>query len=51
MGDLGEAITIMAKAQLDYKISKREVDNIVVFLKSLDGEIPEEYSSRPTELN
>jgi len=48
--DLGEAVKIMAKAQLDYNISKREVENIVAFLNSLNGEIPEEYSSRPLEL-
>lgn len=50
VSDLGEAITIMAKAQLDYKISKREVDNITAFLNTLTGKIPEEYSSRPSEL-
>ncbi|MCO5247683.1 MAG: c-type cytochrome [Chitinophagales bacterium] len=37
---LDEAVRIMAKAQLNYDISKEETDNIVAFLKSLTGELP-----------
>ena len=48
--DLGEAVKIMAKVQLDYKISSREVENIVAFLNALTGEIPAEYASKPKEL-
>ena len=48
--DLKEAVKIMAISQLDYDITDREVENIVAFLKSLTGKVPEKYATRPVEL-
>ncbi len=39
--DLGEAIKIMAKTQSNKELSKEEVDEIIVFLKTLTGKVPE----------
>lgn len=39
---LDEAVTIMAKAQLGKDLKKGEVKDIVAFLTSLNGEIPEQ---------
>ena len=38
--DLKVAVYTMAKYQLGRKITPKEVDDIVAFLKSLDGELP-----------
>lgn len=43
VNDLGEAVKIMAKAQLNKDLSEAEVKSIVTFLKSLTGEVAEEY--------
>jgi cytochrome c peroxidase len=40
---LEEAVTIMAKAQLNVELSKSEKTNIVAFLRSLTGSVPIEY--------
>lgn len=37
--NLGEAITIMAKTQLDKELSEEETKNMVAFLKTLSGEV------------
>ncbi|TPD61535.1 cytochrome-c peroxidase [Emcibacter nanhaiensis] len=38
--DLGEAVQVMAKAQLDEELSKEDVADIVAFLESLTGDQP-----------
>ncbi len=38
---LDEAVRVMAKTQLDIKLSEREVTDVVAFLQSLNGELPE----------
>ncbi len=42
VSDLSETVKIMAKAQLNKDLSDAEVKQIVTFLKSLTGEVPEE---------
>jgi cytochrome c peroxidase len=37
---LDEAVRVMAKTQLDKKLSDKEVQDIVEFLSSLTGEFP-----------
>jgi cytochrome c peroxidase len=44
---LPEAISVMARVQLGLKLSGREVDDIVSFLKSLTGELPSEFATAP----
>jgi cytochrome c peroxidase len=39
---LDEAVTVMAKLQLDKELSKEEVADIVAFLNALTGEFPEQ---------
>ena len=41
VNDLSEAVRIMAKAQLNKTLSKKEVEDIVAFLGALTGEYPE----------
>lgn len=41
VADLGEAVRIMAKTQLNKELSEEEVKSIVNFLESLTGSIPE----------
>ena len=48
--DLGRAVEIMAEVQLNYPITKEEVENIVAFLNALTGEVPKQYSKAPEEL-
>jgi len=43
VGDLKEAIRIMAKLQLDQELDNEQVDSIVSFLTSLTGEVPKNY--------
>ena len=38
---LDEAVRVMAKTQLDLELSENEVNDIVAFLESLNGEFPE----------
>lgn len=45
--ELEKAVQIMAEAQLDYKLSKSELENIMAFLGSLTGEVPAEYQKAP----
>lgn len=39
--DLGEAVEIMAKLQLDKKLTRRQKNDLVAFLETLTGEFPE----------
>jgi cytochrome c peroxidase len=48
--DLGKAVEIMAKVQLNYPISESEKSNIVAFLKSLRGDLPENLKKAPEGL-
>jgi cytochrome c peroxidase len=45
---LAEMVQIMGKHQLGQELNDDTVDSIVIFLKSLTGEIPEEYIAQPT---
>lgn len=47
VANLREAVEIMAEVQLDYKMNKDEVNNVVAFLEALKGEVPEQYQSSP----
>ncbi len=40
--DLKQAVTIMGKSQLNKELTGEEADNIVAFLKTLTGEVPDE---------
>lgn len=42
VADLGESVKIMAKAELNKDLSAEDVDKIVTFLKTLNGEVPAE---------
>ena len=50
VADLGEAVKIMAKVNLNKDLTSTEVSDIVAFLGSLTGEVTEEMSSMPVEL-
>ncbi|MEZ4937368.1 MAG: cytochrome-c peroxidase [Crocinitomicaceae bacterium] len=41
--DLKEAVRIMAKAQLNKDLTEAEINSIVIFLKTLTGDVAEEY--------
>lgn len=45
VNDLHEAVSIMAKIQLDKSLSEDEVAAIISFLNSLTGEVPKNYTS------
>lgn len=47
VADLNEAVTIMAKAQLNVELSDSEKSNIIAFLKSLTGTVPAVYQKAP----
>lgn len=49
VSDLKAAVTIMARIQVDRKLHRNQIDSIVVFLKSLTGEVPMNYR-RPDAL-
>lgn len=44
---LDEAVRLMAYHQLGKELKKEEIDSIVAFLKTLTGQIPEEYIAEP----
>lgn len=45
--DLGEAVKIIAKLQLNKDLTKQEVSEIVTFLKTLTGTVPAELAKAP----
>lgn len=47
VGELEDAVQVMAKTQLGKTLSQSEVENITAFLKSLTGTVPEEYQKAP----
>jgi cytochrome c peroxidase len=49
--DLSKAVEIMAITQLNKELTQDEIQKIVAFLKTLTGEIPEEYQKAPAELD
>ncbi|MDO5355979.1 MAG: cytochrome-c peroxidase [Conchiformibius sp.] len=46
--DLGKAVEVMAELQLNHKLTKQEIDDIVAFLGSTTGEIPADALAVPT---
>ncbi len=50
VADLGEAIKIMAKTNLNKDLTEEEVGDLVAFMGSLTGEVTSEMSSMPAEL-
>jgi cytochrome c peroxidase len=50
VADLKEAVTIMAKVNLNYTLSDAEAANIVAFLKSMTGEVPTFAKTAPAGL-
>jgi len=47
IGDLEEAVRIMALLQLNVELTEYQVEDITVFLKSLTGKLPEEALKQP----
>jgi cytochrome c peroxidase len=45
--DLAEAIKIMGKLQLNKEFSNDKVKDLITFLKTLTGEVPEQYKQEP----
>jgi cytochrome c peroxidase len=50
VADLGNAVKIMAKTQLNYNISQSETDNIIAFLKTLSGDLPASVKKTPAAI-
>lgn len=48
--DLKEAITIMAKLELNKDLTGDEANDIVIFLNTLTGDLPEDVKTIPAEL-
>ncbi|MGV6860122.1 MAG: cytochrome-c peroxidase [Putridiphycobacter sp.] len=46
VNDLGEAVKIMAKLQLNKDLTDEEVESIVTFLKTLTADIPDAYKQK-----
>ncbi len=44
VGDLQEAIRIMAQLQLGERLEEGRVESIAEFMKSLTGEVPKNYT-------
>jgi cytochrome c peroxidase len=44
---LEEMVRVMARHQLGKQLTDSEVNDVVLFLRSLTGEIPAEYIARP----
>ncbi|RLD24382.1 MAG: hypothetical protein DRI71_02765 [Bacteroidetes bacterium] len=44
---LSESVKIMGKIQLNKDLTDEQVGEIVTFLKTLTGEVPEEYQTAP----
>jgi cytochrome c peroxidase len=47
VGTLPEAVTIMAKVQLGKTLSDQDVSDIVAFLGSLTGKLPDNFADTP----
>ena len=50
VADLGEAVKIMGKLQLNKDLSDEQVNDMVTFLKALTADIPEDWQTEPAEL-
>jgi cytochrome c peroxidase len=48
---LDDAVKIMGKVQLNVELSNEEVSNMVAFLKSLTGDVPERFTKAPKALS
>ena len=51
VSDLNEAVKIMAKLQLNKDLNAEDVKSIVVFLKALTGNLPEDVKTAPAFLS
>lgn len=47
VADLKEAVKIMGKVQLNKDLSEEQINDIVAFLKTLTGKVPEKYQKAP----
>jgi cytochrome c peroxidase len=47
VSDLKEAIVIMGKVQLNREYTDKELNDMVAFLKTLTGEVPEKFAQAP----
>ena len=45
--DIETVVSMMAEYQLSRKISDEDIQSIIIFLKTLTGEIPKDYITRP----
>jgi len=45
--NLEDAVRIIAKLQLDKDLTDQEVEQIVTFMKTLTGKVPEELAKAP----
>ncbi len=47
INSLDEAVRIMAKLQLGKDLTPQEIQDIVTFMKTLNGTVPEQYAKKP----
>jgi cytochrome c peroxidase len=50
IADLAASVKIMGKSQLNKDLTDEQVNDIVVFMKTLTGEVPDEWQVVPEEL-
>ena len=48
VADLSEVVRIMGKIQLDKDLTDQQIADIVAFLKTLTGAVPEKYQTAPS---
>lgn len=51
VADLGEAVKIMGKTELNKDLSDEDIKSIVVFLNTLTADLPADVKAKPAELN
>jgi len=51
VANLGEAVKIMGKTELNKDLSDEDVKNIVIFLNTLTADLPADVKTKPKELN
>jgi cytochrome c peroxidase len=47
VGELSDAVRVMAKVQLGKNLAAQDTRDIVAFLKSLTGKLPEQFDRAP----
>ena len=50
VSDLAEVVKIMGKAELNKEISDKDAADMVAFMKTLTGDVPQDAASIPEEL-